>query len=271
VLAACSTTYEPCPSYAHHKNRVAERMIQTITQKVRSMMIDSQVPLVFWGEAVNTAVYLHQRTPNEGLTKRVNCDGYQVPYPTPDEMLHAFAKPSHNNDCIEISYKAPLHRLRQFGCYASRRIPELQRHGNFSPRSKPCMMVGYVHNSTTLWRIWDPAFRVVRSQSDVIFDEERNAHTSCLHRDQTDIFELPEEMEYVEEIETGRDGLLYAHAGTSRTGEGHGSGDHDCTDNDRDRNLPDKCRSLAASTGVRSRCGGKTAPTSTKPRIWVGT
>jgi hypothetical protein len=233
VLAARGTTYEPCPPYAHHKNGVAERMIQTITEKARSMMIDSQAPLGFWGEAVNTAVYLHQRTPNEGLTKRDDRDGYQAPYPTPYEMLQAFGKPSHNNDGNEISYKAPLHHLRRFGCYASRLIPEPQRHGKFSPRSKPCMMVGYVHDSTTLWRIWDPAFQVVRSQSNVIFDEERNTHASCLPGDHTDIFELPEETEYIEEIdsgdgflqakdyETGGNGLLHDHAGTSRTGEGH--------------------------------------------------
>jgi len=60
VHAARGTTYEPCPPYAHHKNRVAEHMIQTITEKAQSMMIDSQAPLVFWREAVNTAVYLHQ-------------------------------------------------------------------------------------------------------------------------------------------------------------------------------------------------------------------
>jgi len=77
VLAARGTTYEPCPPYAHYKNGVAERMIQTITEKARSMMIDSQVPLVFWGEAVNTTVYLYQRTPNEGLTRRDDRDGYQ--------------------------------------------------------------------------------------------------------------------------------------------------------------------------------------------------
>jgi len=47
VLAAHGTTYEPCPPYAHHKNGVAEGMIQTITEKARSMMIDSQAPLVF--------------------------------------------------------------------------------------------------------------------------------------------------------------------------------------------------------------------------------
>ena len=79
----------------------------------------------------------------------------------------------------------------------------------------------------------------MRSQSDVIFDEERNAHALYLHRDQTDIFKLPEQMEHVEEIETGRDGLLYDHAGTSRTGEDHRISDHTCTDDDTDHNLPD--------------------------------
>jgi len=113
------------------------------------------------------------------------------------------------------------------------------------------MMVRYVHDSSTLWRLCDPAIRVVRSQSDVIFDKLRNAHSSCLHGDQRDIFELPEEMEYIEEIdsgggflqaqdyEMGGDGLLHDHAATSRTGECHGTGDHDCTDNDTDHNLPD--------------------------------
>jgi hypothetical protein len=60
VLTAGGTTYEPCPPYSHHKNGVAERMIRTITEKARAMMIDSQTPVQFWGEAVNTAVYLHQ-------------------------------------------------------------------------------------------------------------------------------------------------------------------------------------------------------------------
>jgi len=61
VLAARSTTYEPCPPYAHPENSVAERMICTITAKAQVMIIDSQAPIQFWGEAVNTADYLHQR------------------------------------------------------------------------------------------------------------------------------------------------------------------------------------------------------------------
>jgi len=119
LLAAHGTTQEPCPPYSHHENGVAERMIQTTNKKACSMMIDSQALQVIWGEAVNTAVYLHQRTPNEDLTKRDECDRYQAPYPTPYELLHAFGKPSHNNDSNKIWFKAPLHHPRRFGCYTS--------------------------------------------------------------------------------------------------------------------------------------------------------
>jgi hypothetical protein len=72
-------------------------MICKITQKARAMMIDSQTPIQFWGDAVNTAVYLQQRWPNEGL-KRNDRDGYQAPYETPYKMLHGFGKPTHDAD-----------------------------------------------------------------------------------------------------------------------------------------------------------------------------
>jgi len=78
VLAARGTTYEPWPWYAHHKTGVAERIIRTITEKAWEMMSDSQAPVQFWGEAVDTAVYLHQRSPNEGL-ERIDRVGYQAP------------------------------------------------------------------------------------------------------------------------------------------------------------------------------------------------
>jgi hypothetical protein len=115
VLTARSTRYEPGPPYAHHKNGVDDRMVCTITEKARAMMIDSQAPIHFWGEAVNSAVYLHQRSPNEGL-KRNDCNGSQAPYEMQYEMLHGFSKPTHDADGNEISYKTSLHNLRRFGC-----------------------------------------------------------------------------------------------------------------------------------------------------------
>jgi len=173
VLASSGITYEPCPPYAHDKNGVAERMIKTITEKARAVIIDSQAPIEFWGESVNTAVNLHQRSPNEGLSKRDDRDGYNAPYEMPYEMLHAFGKPTHDDDGNKISYKAPLQHLRRFGCYISRLIPESQRRGKFSLKSKSYMIVGYTHNSTTIWRIWDPEFKAVKAESKVVLVHSR--------------------------------------------------------------------------------------------------
>jgi hypothetical protein len=101
-------------------------------------------------------------------------------------------------------------------------------------------MVRYVHDSTTLWTRWDPAFQVVRSQSNVIFDEEKNTHALCLLGDDTDIFKLPGDgLLQTQDNETGGDGHLHDQAENSRTGEGHGSLDDDSTDDDTDHNLPD--------------------------------
>ena len=112
LLLVGAGTFEPCPPYARHKNGVAERMIDVITEKVRSMMIDAQVPVGFWGEAVYTAAHLHRRPPNNGLIQRDDRDGYKAPYDTPFEMLHAYEKPHHDSEGNKISYKAPLHHLR---------------------------------------------------------------------------------------------------------------------------------------------------------------
>jgi len=130
------------------------------------MILDSQEPHVFWGEAVNTAVYLHQRMPNEELTKRDDRERYKAPYETPHEMLNSYGKPEYDKPPIDltrkpIDYTAPQDHLRRFGCHVSRLIPERQRiDKKLGRRPKPgCMMVGYVHDSTTTWRIWDPEFK----------------------------------------------------------------------------------------------------------------
>jgi hypothetical protein len=80
---AGGTTYEPCPPYPHHNTGVTERMILTVAENTHAMMIDSQVAVQFWGEAVDTTVHLHQRSPNEGLKRNNDLDGYQAPYATP--------------------------------------------------------------------------------------------------------------------------------------------------------------------------------------------
>jgi hypothetical protein len=62
-------------------------MIQKITVKAWAMIMDSQAPVQFWGEAVNTALYLHQRSLNDSLN-RCYRDGYQALFETPYKLLH---------------------------------------------------------------------------------------------------------------------------------------------------------------------------------------
>jgi len=117
LLAARGTAVEFCPPYAHHKIGVTDRIITTITERARAMILDSQAPLKLWGEAVNTAVYLHQHMPTEGLTRRDDCYGFKAPYNTSYDMLHFYRKPEFDkplNDPTRkrINYKAPLHHLR---------------------------------------------------------------------------------------------------------------------------------------------------------------
>jgi hypothetical protein len=69
----------------------------------QAMMIDFQASIQFGGEAVNTTVYLHQRSPNEGL-KRNDREGYKALYEMPYEMLYGFSKPTHDADGNGISY-----------------------------------------------------------------------------------------------------------------------------------------------------------------------
>jgi len=156
--------------------------------------------------------------PNEALTKRDNPDGYKAPYETPYEMLHTYAKLKFDSEGKKISYKAPLHHLHRLGCYVSRLVSEKQRTDKkLGARSRACMMVSYVHDSTTLWRIWNLEHTTVKAQSDVIFDEDRNAYIlypqslKCKNLGkidqleeitEIDLFDIPQEEIHVGEIDT---------------------------------------------------------------------
>jgi len=71
-------------------------------------------------------------------------------------------------------------------------------------------MLGYVHNTIRIWRIWDPEQRKVVNCSDVEFDENQTAHISCIDNE-NDALGLPgQEPIYTEEqvLETGQTGQV---------------------------------------------------------------
>jgi len=89
-----------------------------------------------------------------------------------------------------------------------------------------------VHDSTILWRIWDPEHNMVKAQSDVIFDKDRNAYISCprsLKRKNSseteqpditeeitemDLFDLPQEEIHIEDIVLSGTGESMDHGRT---------------------------------------------------------
>jgi hypothetical protein len=91
--------------------------------------------------------------------------------------------------------KPPLNHLRHFGCVAYKLIPKQQRmDAKMGARSRKCMMLGYVHNTTKVWKLWDPEQMKVTQCSDVKFDEATNFHTEERPlANEKDVLGLPEE------------------------------------------------------------------------------
>ena len=150
-------TYEPSAPYTQHQNGVSERMITTVMERARTILLESQLEDCFWAEAINTSVYLHNRSPTRALNGT-----------TPYEAWHGS--------------KPPLEHLRRFGCDAYVYVPA-ERRKKLDPKSRRCIHLGYVHNTTKLWRIWDLASSRVTHVADVVFDEQsfggRTRSKSC--------------------------------------------------------------------------------------------
>jgi len=148
ILRVSGISFKPSPPYTQHKNGVSELMIRTLVTKARAMLLDSQLPDKLWAEVINTAAYLHDRSPSQPL-------GNKTPY----EVLQ--------NKKPEISH------FQRFGCVAFKLRPEEQRVGKFTARAQECAFLGYVHDTCKIWRLWEPHGRRVVQASDVKFDEGR--------------------------------------------------------------------------------------------------
>jgi len=145
ILTEYGITFEPSPPYTQHKNGVSERMIQTHNAKARAMLLDCTLPSNMWAEAISTANYLHAWSPtssNNGMT--------------PYEKL--------------FGRKLEVGHLRHFGCKAFKTLQATNR-SKFGTRADAQFILGYVHDSITIWRFWDPCWRQVIQASNVTFTE----------------------------------------------------------------------------------------------------
>ena len=103
--------------YSPQQNGVSERMNRTIVESARSLLYHAKLPLTFWAEAVNTAVYLRNRSPT---SVRKGC--------TPFELW--------------FDRKPDVSNLRVFGCICQVFIPDELRK-KLEPKSYKAIFVGY--------------------------------------------------------------------------------------------------------------------------------
>ena len=104
------------------QNGLAERKNKHLLEVARSLHCTNQVPKYLWGEAVLTATYLTNRTPNKVLSFETPFDVFRKFYPT-----------------NRLSSSLPL---KIFGCTTFVHIHS-HNQGQLEPRATKCVFVGY--------------------------------------------------------------------------------------------------------------------------------
>jgi hypothetical protein len=112
------------------------------------------LPKALWGEAIATSIYLTNRSPTKALPKGK----------TPHEMLYG---------------TVPRYRhIKTFGCAAYALKPHAKEEGKLAPRSEKQWLLGY--EATTIFRLWDPVKKIVRTSRDINFNETELAPAKCI-------------------------------------------------------------------------------------------
>lgn len=116
-LAANGITHYTTPTHTPEHNGIAERRHMHIVETGMALLTHAQVPIKYWSYAFMTAVYLINRMPTPNLAQA-----------SPFRLLFQ----------TEPNYT----KLRTFGCLC---YPWLRPYGQnkFSPKSRPCVFLGY--------------------------------------------------------------------------------------------------------------------------------
>ena len=139
-------------------------MNRTVVESARSMLSRSNMPNEFWAEAVNTAVYLQNRSPTTAL------DGI-----TPYESL--------------FNKKPDVTNLRVFGCVDS----YVNKQTKLNAKSKKVIFVGYP-DSIKGYKLFDPVTHKFIRSRDVVFIEGKFHDFGEEHSIQTRIYSIEDDV-----------------------------------------------------------------------------
>lgn len=133
--------------YTPAQNGMAERFNRTMVEKARCLLFDANLEKKFWAEAVNTAVYLRNRSVAAGLDNK-----------TPFEVWNK-RRPNVNH-------------LRIFGSHVMVHVPKEKRR-KFDKKSEKMILVGFSDNIKG-YRLYDCKRNAVITSRDVIVNEKPN-------------------------------------------------------------------------------------------------
>jgi hypothetical protein len=134
--------------------------------------------LEFWGEAVNTAVYIKNQCPTKALDSK-----------TPQEVWSG--------------RKPDVFHLRVFGCKTFAHVLDEKR-TKLESKSMPCVFLGY-YKSTKAYRLMCVETKIIIKSRDVVFIEGSKEIGGVLHPKKEENVVVHEEVEEEEPLTFSRD------------------------------------------------------------------
>jgi hypothetical protein len=197
---------EPTAPRTPAQNGRAERSGGVIAAQARTMLIGANLPGELWPEAWNTAVYFHNRSPQQAK-------GWKIPF----QQLHQWLQ-ENNRDSGYIQTQPDITYLKAFGCQAyplTREAQEGKRKKDV--KTMPHAEVGYLvgYDSTNIFRIWIPERQEVRRVRDVTFNEthfyDPKNHSKQLTVAEPPRLQLPKHVESDSESDEAEASRQYEH------------------------------------------------------------
>ncbi|CAF4946174.1 unnamed protein product [Pieris macdunnoughi] len=171
-------------AYTPEQNGLCERMNRSVVEKARCLIYDAGLEKKFWAEAVNTSVYLRNRSVVTGLNNK-----------TPYEVW--------------TGQKPNLSHLRIFGSVVMVHILK-ERRLKWDKKANKLIFVGYAEK-TKGYRVYDPVTNIVTISRDVVVMESPNQKMVEIPLECKHPVEVTEQENYYEEIESSssKDGCGY--------------------------------------------------------------
>jgi hypothetical protein len=163
ILAREAINQRMVSGFSHSSNGWIEREVKTVMNMARTIMMQHNTPLRFWAHAVQTAVYLINRTPKESLDWR-----------TPFEAVYQ-KKP-------DISNFVPFYSPGMLA------LSSEQRKHPFDKKAIECRFVGYDEAGKNQYFVWIPSEKrmtsamSVSTRVSILFGREMN-QTILIWRD----------------------------------------------------------------------------------------